>query len=439
MRHERPAADTMFRLRAPLHVGFPDGKAVRVDDWSLRALYSRELVGKPLDGLMLSIPFQGAGVYFPVRLEPGEAENEFLFCDLTGRQRETLALFYRNLMSGRMAVTGDIITALDTPVDMVPMGETPAERAAGEARVGPRKLRILANVAYYSALFLLVFGFLGMVLWSRVNEVSVLSAHVAAATSQVIAPVTGLVREMPVAAGTKVQAGDILVRLDDQDAQRLLAETEEMLAEAENGLALANRRLLTHMETREEARATFRGGPERFDAGEAVNPGDFNDIRIKLETDIVALVAEVERLSDRLESLRERAVATSLTAPGPGKVLEHFVRPFDMVRPGDPLILFELDEPRSIQAHLPVASVLKVWTGMRADVTYMRDGRAQQALGEVRRIVADGRGEQQLLVLSIVVPGVGVEESRVLFMDGMPVHVVLRPQHIERLLQRWWR
>jgi len=294
-------------------------------------------------------------------------------------------------------------------------------------------------VAYYGALFTLVFGFLAMVLWSRVNEVSVLSAHVAAATSQVIAPVTGLVREMPVAAGTKVQSGDILVRLDDQDAQRLLSETEEMLAEAETALSLANRRLLAHLDTREASRATFRGGPERFDAGEAVNPGDYHDIRIKLETDIVALVAEVERLSARLESLRERAVATSLTAPGPGKVLEHFVRPFDMVRPGDPLVLFELDEPRSIQAHLPVASVLKVWTGMRADVTYMRDGRAQQAIGEVRRIVADGRGEQQLLVLSIVVPGIGVEESRVLFMDGMPVHVVLRPQHVERLLQRWWR
>lgn len=438
MRHERPAADTMFRLRAPLHLGFPDGHAVRVDDWSLRAVYSRELRGRDLDGVMLSIPFQGAGVYFPVRLEPGEAENEYLFCDLSGRQRETLALFYRNLMSGRMAATGDVITALDTPVDLIPMGETSAERAEGLARTAPRKLRVLANVAYYTALFVLVFGFLGMVIWSRVNEVPVDSAHVAAATSHLIAPVAAQVREIPVAVGTKVASGDILVRLDDQDALRQLGDSELMLSEAEAGLASASRRLDAHLATRDAARATFRGGLERFDAGEAVNPGDWHDVRIKLEADIAALTTERERLIMRILDLRERATALELGAPGPGRVLEHIVRPSDIVRPGDPLVLFELDEPRSIQAYLPFASVLKVWTGMQADVTYMRDGRAQSTTGEVRRIVTELEGNHQTLILSIVVPGIGVEESRILFQDGMPVHVVLRPRHIERLLQTWW-
>ena len=50
---------------------------------------------------------------------------------MNSRQRETLALFYRNL-SGKMATTTDMITALDTPVDPVPMDEPkPSARASG--------------------------------------------------------------------------------------------------------------------------------------------------------------------------------------------------------------------------------------------------------------------------------------------------------------------
>lgn len=438
VRHEPPKPDTMFRLRAPLHIGFPDGQAVKVDDWSLRAVYSKDLVGRPLDGLMLSIPFQGVGVYFPIELEPGEAENEFLFRNLNGRERETLALFYRNLMSGRMSTTGDMIVALDTPVDLVPMGETEAERKAGEARVAPRKVRVLANVAYYGTLFLLVVGFLSGVAWNRISFVPVLSAHVSAATSQIIAPVAGHVRDLAVPVGTKVADGAVVIRLDDQEALRLLAADEAAAADAAQLLAAAEARLAAHLAQRDAAREAFRGGVERFDQGISVNTGDYHDIRLKLQADVDALRAEQDRLNARVAALRDRAEAMALTAPGPGTVLDYVVRPFDMVRAGDALALFELDEPRSILAHLPASSVLKVWTGMRADVSYMRDGRAVALQGQVRRITVDGKGRDQLLVAAITVPGLGVEESRRLFVEGMPVYVVLRPEHVTRWLRQFW-
>jgi multidrug resistance efflux pump len=428
----------MFRLRAPLHVGFPDGQAVRVDDWSLKALYSKDLAGRTLDGLMLSVPFQGVGVYFPVDLEPGTEPDEYLFANLTGRQRETLALFYRNLLSGRMTTTADMIVALDTPVDLVPMGETPAERKAGEARVAPRKSRILLNLAYYGALFVLVVGFLAGVAWNRISRVEVLSAHVATAGSQIIAPVAGYVRELTAAAGSTVAEGDIVVRLDDQEALRLLAEAEVAAAEAVQLVAAAQARTAEHAARKEDARGAFRGGVERFDQGVSVNPGDYHDIRQKLEADLDLARREVERLEGRVTSLRERAEATALTAPSPGLVVEHFVRPFDLVRAGDPLTLFEPAAPRSILAHLPATSVLKVWTGMRADVTYMSDANAIALVGEVRRLTVEGVGATQLLVASIVVPGLSIEDSRRLFVEGMPVSVVLRPQHVTRWLKDWW-
>lgn len=435
VRHEPPSAETMFRLRAPLHVGFPDGKAVKVDDWSLKALYSRDLAGRDLDGLMLSIPFQGAGVYFPIELEKGEGEHEYLFRNLTGRQRETLALFYRNLMSGRMSSTADMITALDSPVDLVPMGETEAERKAGEAQTGSRRSRALVNLAYYGALFVLVAGFLGMVAWNRFSTVPVLSAHVAAATSQILAPVAGYVRELPVAEGAKAEAGDIVVRLDDQEALRLLAQAEAAEGEASQILVSTEARLAAHTAQAAEARASFRGGPDRFDQGISLNTGDYHDLRLKLEAEVAAQRAEVERLQARSASFRERAEATALTVPGPGTVLKHLVRPFDMVRPGDPLVTFELDEPRSIVAHLPATAVLKIWPGMRADIAYMRDGTRTAVQGAVQRITVDGRGADQLLVATITVPGLGVEESRRLFIEGMPVFVALKPEHLAHWLR----
>lgn len=437
VRHEPPSAETMFRLRAPLHVGFPDGQAVKVDDWSLKALYTPDLDGRELDGLMLSIPFQGAGVYFPIELEKGEAENEYLFRNLTGRQRETLALFYRNLMSGRMSSTADMITALDSPVDLVPMGETEAERRAGESRTGSRRARALVNLAYYGTLFLLVAGFLGMVAWNRFSTVPVLSAHVSAATSQFLAPVAGYVREMPVPEGAKAQEGEVVVRLDDQEALRLLAEAETAGAETVQMLAATEARLAAHAAQSAEARAAFRGGVERFDQGVSVNTGDYHDIRLKLEAEATAQRAEIERLKTRAASFRERAEATALAAPGPGTVVRHLVRPFDMVRPGDPLVLFELDEPRSIVAHLPATSVLKIWPGMRADIAYMRDGDRLAMQGAVQRIHVDGQGAGQLLVATITVPGLGVEDSRRLFVEGMPVFVALKPERLAHWVQGW--
>ncbi len=438
VRHEPPSAETLFRLKAPLTVGFPDGTAVRVNDWSLKALYSPDLDGRSLDGAMLSIPFQGVNLYFPIELEPGQGAHEYLLHNLTGRQREALALFYRNLLSGRMTSTSDMIVALDTPVDLVPMGETEAERKAGEAKVAPRKARMLVNLLYYGTLFLVVAGFLGTVAWNRIARVEVLSAHVASATSQIIAPVAGYVREIPAAEGGRVAEGAVVVRLDDQEALRLLAEAEAAATEAADLQAAAEQRLAQHMAGRDAARATFRGGAERFDEGVSVNPGDFHDIRLKLQAEVELQRREAERQTARAAGYRDRAEATALTAPGAGTVVQHFVRPFDLVRPGDALALFELDEPRSIVAHLPATSVLKVWTGMQADVTYVSDGTGIVLPGEVRRLSVEGMGAAQLLVASISVPGLSVDDSRRLFVEGMPVHVVLRPRHLQRFLRSWW-
>lgn len=198
LRHEPPLPDTLFRIAAPLIVGFPDGASLRVTQWNLRALYDARLAERDLTGAMLSVPFQGVGVYFEVTLTPGEGPDEFLFEGLTGRQRETLALFYRNLLSGRMAVTSDIITSLDTPVDLVPMEETATEaRVATMART-PRPMRALASLAVYVLIFVLVFSYLGALVIDRLSTIHVMAGHAARAADDTLAGPAVLARLEPV-------------------------------------------------------------------------------------------------------------------------------------------------------------------------------------------------------------------------------------------------
>jgi hypothetical protein len=140
--HERPAPETEPHVIAPLIVALPDGRRLTARKWSLAGIRDQVLVGEDLTGARLMIPFQGIEVGFPVTLTPSSNSNLWAFEALTGRQREALGLFYRNLMTGKMASTDEVITALDTPVDLVPMGETEVEKAAGLAKVKPRALRV---------------------------------------------------------------------------------------------------------------------------------------------------------------------------------------------------------------------------------------------------------------------------------------------------------
>ena len=120
-------SDLSFQVRAPPKLELVSGDILKVENWSLRGIEFPGNAEVLPQKAQLSIPFQGVDIQFPVPFKPADEEGWLEFDELTGRQRETLAVFYRSILSGKMASTEEVITSLDTPVDLIPMGETDEE------------------------------------------------------------------------------------------------------------------------------------------------------------------------------------------------------------------------------------------------------------------------------------------------------------------------
>ncbi|KNG93087.1 HlyD family secretion protein [Pseudaestuariivita atlantica] len=241
--HEAPHKDLAFMARAPLRLIVSDGQDVELREWcvaGVRAPDGMEIF--PKRGI-LQIPFQGVDLRFPVKFTDETSDRFHAFEDLTVRQRETLALFHSNLLSGKMSSTDEMITALDTPVDLVPMSETEDEKAAATARAPSRLWRVVKALATYSAAALIIFGLLGQTLATRLLTIPTVQARVVAPLVDHRATAPAYVDRILVAEGDMVNAGDTLIRMSDprrdgrlDDRRRDVREKKDALTEARNVL-----------------------------------------------------------------------------------------------------------------------------------------------------------------------------------------------------------
>ncbi|HMO06873.1 MAG TPA: hypothetical protein PKD10_04390 [Paracoccaceae bacterium] len=385
--HERPAPETEPHVIAPLIVALPDGRRLTARKWSLAGIRDGVLAGTDLTGARLMIPFQGIEVGFPVTLRPSMDQKLWAFEGLTGRQREALGLFYRNLMTGKMAATDEVITALDTPVDLIPMGETEEEKAAGLAKVKPRALRVVWNITYYVLLIAVVGGYLGSLVWKRLDHVALSNARYMAPLIEVAAPASGFVAEILAPTGSSVAAGATILRLSDPEGEAGLAEIRGLINQAELRLEEAQLRLDTHLTTHDAARAASTDRA-LFDGGVSGVPGDFHDIRRRLERELRLIELELRSLRSERGRLRERARALDILAPAAGQVGRILVAPDSYQRVGTPLVTFEGDAPRRVLGWLDAAEAAHVWQGMRATVRYSVAGETRSAPATVSMIEA---------------------------------------------------
>lgn len=434
--HERPAPETEPHVIAPLVVSLPDGQRIVVRNWSLTGIRDQQLAGRNLAGARLVIPFQGVDVGFPVRLTPSAEGDVWTFGTLTGRQREALGLFYRNLITGKMAAVGDVITALDTPVDLIPMGETEAEKLNRNVIQTPRVLRTIAHVAGYVLMFALVFGYLGHVGWSRYDHMLLSNARYAAPVQELTNPAPGVLADIAVSEGQEVAVGDLLMRLHDPELASNLAVVLDAVALVEARLTDARQRLAAHMFRRAEEREAS-GDQIAFDAGQPLRPGDFHDIRQRLEQEVRLIELELRGLSVERGQLREAERALDIRAPNAGWI-NRIIAPLGSFQPVDAsLLVFEEDTPRTVIGWLSATEASHVWPGMRATVHYAADGQRRSISAHVSKIDA-GAGVPRPgpfgLLVHLAVEGLTPDEMRALLPHNAAVEVRLHRD----LARRWF-
>lgn len=225
---ERPSSRLHHRVIAPLFVTV-NGTRARARDWSLGGVCVENFdaplppVGDQISAY-IELPFQGFDIAFDVegrvvRVEDGEHDTfAFEFVDLTDRAQEILSHFVSEILRGSMVAVEDTIQRIDVPVTPV---STKPDPAPGVEEAPPRfPIKTVLNSALYITLGLLVFGYVGLMLYANYFRMEVQSAVIAAPVESVEATFAGRVIWGPFRPGDEVQTGDILLHVADHELEK---------------------------------------------------------------------------------------------------------------------------------------------------------------------------------------------------------------------------
>ena len=476
IRHERPMPDLAYMVRAPLTLELATGDAVVIEEWSLKGVtFPGDSDLLPTNGV-LCIPFQGIDIRFPVRLAAHEATRFLEFADLTGRQRETLALFYRGLLSGKMAATDEIVTSLDTPVDLVPMEETEDEKSEGLKKTAPRLARAARAVLLYVLVAALVFSTLGRAIWDRVTTVPIRHARIEAPLVPHLAADSGFVDRILVAPGDKVRRGQTLVVLSDPELDRSLSEVRGRISLLERRLdkATARERAVVKKIARTslEAPADSPDGatrdmpqgraahvplaylpPAEADAYRAAltapQPGDaatdpalaaLIEARRAVQQEIDLLGEELRQLRRERGALKSAGDTLNLIALADGTISELLVIEDLLLPRGAPVLVLEEALPRVARGWVDPAMAAAIHPGMPIRVRH--NGGDGPRSYDATIATLEGGVDPQVpgdfgMVLTVTFDDLDIETLRTRFPPGAPLELkALRPTLLDRLQGR---
>jgi len=201
------------------------------------------------------------------------------------------------------------------------------------------------------------------------ETVSVFGQVVATRESDVAMRVAGVVADMPIFVGTRLDAGDVVAVLDREVLRLELRSKRAAMAEAEAGVAVAQAALT--LAQRAFARVEGLRGTSAF------SQGQFDDRESAVAqargglAQAQARLMNAEAAADRAAYDMERAV---LRAPFPGTVLEVMVDPGEYVQVGQPVARVVNIDALEIEANVPAAYIDALSPGLalrgvRADGT----------------------------------------------------------------------
>lgn len=461
IRHQPPSSDLSWTVQAPLTLETPTGEVVRIEAWSLAGLEWPEDAGAcPATGV-LSVPFQGVDVRFPVRLKAEEDTSTALFEGLSGRQRETLALFYKSLLSGTMASSEDVITSLDTPVDLVPMEETEEEAAQSKAGKLPAPLRAALHVIVYVCLATLIASILGLSVFNSVTRIDIQHGRVVAPIAERLPASEGFVKSIHVSAGEAVEAGQVLVRLKNPVAEGRLTQARAKLSARQKELLELSQALENLIVNYSEAPPETRGavvaqvyarfvGDRGFDilwtrwlkllednpeAADEIDPFQFALDRLReVET---ALLAEVRGLRAARDAQKSALSMSHVRAPSDGVVHEVLVRKGQPLGSDDLAVIFESRDPRVAIGWVSDRFAETIFVGMTAQIGVNVAGEKRTLAGRVSHVRAgnDPRRPGEFgIIVSITPEGLSAAETKEILQTDAPVRLQARRPAAQRML-----
>jgi len=463
IRHQPAGSDMSWTVQAPLTFETPAGEVVRIEAWSLAGVHWPEEAGDCPQTGVLSVPFQGVDVRFPVRLSQPNEEKVAQFEGLSGRQRETLALFYRALLSGQMASSEEVITSLDTPVDLVPMEETEEEKKASIKGRLPRPIRVALHVFIYCLIALTVVTILGASVFNSITRINVQHGRIVAPIADHLPASEGFVKSISVEAGEAVAAGQVLVRLKNPEAQGRLDLARAKLSQAQKELnelrEILEELSAYHTVEAPDVRAAAMGqiyarfvGDRGFEnlwsrwramlkttpqAAVALDPFAFAMMRLR-EVE-AAQIAKVRGLRATRDSHKSAISLSHVRAPTDGVVHEVLVRKGQPYDHDDLAVVFESDTPRVAQGWVSERFAETIFVGMPASIGINALGQKQTIAGVVTDVQAgaDPRRPGEFGIIVTVTPrDLSAAESKGALRRDAPVNLEVRRPWAQRLIDR---
>lgn len=179
----------------------------------------------------------------------------------------------------------------------------------------------------------------------------------------------GRVEAAPVSEGTAVSAGELLVRISDEDVRAQRRQVEAQRREAEAAL--------------QNARTQFARLDTLLQRGSATQQAYDN-----AQNAFERAQAQVEALDNRLDEIDESLTYTTIRAPVAGTIVEKRTEPGAMASPGQPLVTLEVSSVLEVRTRVPEQHIGQVAVG---DTVRVEIGAANASLqGRVTQVNPSG-------------------------------------------------
>lgn len=413
IRHEVASQRRHFRVNAPILIHIYD-RFYSTVNWSVVDFKVSDYAGnaKPDDviNVTVSIPYQGFDINFTTKarvLKVDKEERTLVaeFLQINEREREVLENFVAGLLRGEMESIDNVIRRLDVPV-------TPVSLKA-DVPVSPEELAVLEKKRQIGSMLYLGAGLvfslvLAVLLYTNFFQVKVKTAVLSAPTDIIISPATGSVKEFLLDERAHAEKGMGLISFSDpeleQNIERAALRLEEIVGQVStNGTINGNAKNINSDEVRaaKAAVASLKSNLEVKQKQvrrqkELMAEGLTNKIALdKAQSEYYDVQGEYNLALQRLgqltqqsstkmsllsaaegeyKMLKEQRDRLHMKAPANGTLLKYLARPGGSIRYGDPVAIFQHDEPRYVEAYITRDEALSVAAGDSAKVHFPSHG-----------------------------------------------------------------